>query len=198
MKKKCIVKIHFSTIIYLMLCFSLRWMKESLLLMSLLLIHECFHYNVAKWLNYEIEGMTLYPFGAILKLDDDKEHRPIEDFLVACAGAMSHLFFFIFKDVFLYFFKAHLYHYYLMFNTQILIFNILPIYPLDGYKMILALLKMRFDEKTCLTMMKYVSLFSLGLFILKYPHLIQLFLVKEQFYLWQYQKFEKSVKKRLF
>ena len=163
--KKYLPKIHMSTWLYLGLCFYCRWYKESLLLMAIILFHEYCHVLVSFWYGYEIEEITLYPFGAFLKMKDDGSHEIHEDLKVALAGCVGHLFLLGISPLFKQIFGWHLYRYYLQFNLQILCFNLLPIDPMDGSKILQCLLSYFLDYLLCIKINLYISLLAYLVFL---------------------------------
>lgn len=162
--KKYMPKFPFYTIVYILICFYFHWYKETILLFAIILFHEYAHVIVAKCLNYEIEGVIVYPFGAMAQIKDYGYHRNIEDLWVAMSGLCSHLFLLTITRVFAHFFGTHLTNLYIQFNYQILCFNLLPIYPMDGLKIIQCLLSYFIDYLKTLqisVVCSYVGIFLL-------------------------------------
>jgi len=193
--KNCMLKIHISTWIYLAICFYFRWYKESLLLFSIILIHEYSHFFVAKYFSYDIDEIVLYPIGAFLKIKDYGTHTILEDFLVAIAGACSHLFFIGISPVFKEWLGVHLYRYYLLFHQQILFFNLLPIYPMDGSKIIFCFFRCHLSYLNSLQMTLYTS-FVAYILMFSFEDLIVSVFLGYQLYLFS-QNYEEEYLKYL-
>lgn len=90
---------------------------------------------VALLLNIDIEEITLLPFGAIAKYKGNI--NLIQEFLIAIAGPIASLFFAVIYNNDIYF-KV---------NLLIVFLNILPIYPLDGGRILKVLLIKIFKAK---------------------------------------------------
>ncbi len=183
-----LIKIHYTTFIYILLCFYLQWYKETLLLFSLIMIHETSHMFIAYLLHYEIEGMIIYPFGAFLKINNYGCQTIIKDLMVAIAGICSHLFLLMVTPLFTHYFGHHMSHFYIQFNIMIMTFNLLPIYPLDGFKIGHCLLSYCFDLLKVYHIMQHISLFALGIVILcsfEYSSIIVYLFLFYQQYLYQ-------------
>lgn len=192
--KKYLPRFHITTVIYIGVCFYLKWYKEPLLLLGIIIFHEYSHLVVSAILGYDIEGITVYPFGAFLKINDYGYHEIWKDLWVASAGAFSHLLLYILANCFRDFFGEHLYYYFMVFNFQVLFFNLLPIYPMDGSKICICLLSYFLDYLVCLKMVLVISFISLIVLIyysLGIPYIfVYIFLLimqvefSQSFYLW--------------
>lgn len=114
---------------------------------SLILIHELGHYITAKVLKFKVDKIIIYPYGGITKLNDLINKNINHELLVALSGILVQLIYFyvIFilnnygyiRDYTMNLFKEY--------NRQIIIFNLLPIYPLDGAKIVNLLLSKVFN-----------------------------------------------------
>ena len=80
-----------------------------------------------KW---NINKIIILPFGGMIKYDELVNRKLIEEFLIAISGViMQYIFCIIFKNI------IH-YKYFSFINYLIIIFNLIPIYPLDGSKIL--------------------------------------------------------------
>lgn len=188
--KTFIPKFHLSTLFYLLLCFYLKWYKEPILLLGIILFHEYAHYLVAYLLGYDVEGIVVYPFGAFLRINDYGYKEIWKDLGVAIAGGCSHLLLFALGDYFRGFMGVHLYHYFLQFNWQVLLFNLLPIYPMDGAKILLCILSSFIDYLICLKMLLILSF--LGLVLLMIYCFDASYIVVYSFLIMQIYKFSQT------
>ena len=80
-----------------------------------------------KW---DINKIIILPFGGMIKYDELVNRPLIEEFLIAISGIIfQYIFFIIFKSIINY-------KYFSFINYFIIIFNLIPIYPLDGSKIL--------------------------------------------------------------
>ena len=104
---------------------------------SLLVIHEMGHALVGIILGYKLDKITFYPYGGITTFNLPLNIPLKEELMILLAGPIMQIIgYFILNP----FYDIKLYHY------TLLIFNLLPIYPLDGgriLKSILCLIKGR-------------------------------------------------------
>ena len=104
---------------------------------TLILIHEIGHLLMALFLDWKIEKIIILPFGGLTIFNNSLDKPLFEELLILITGP-------IFQIIFYYIWQSISYNELLvMYNWGILLFNVLPIYPLDGSK-ILNLLLLRF------------------------------------------------------
>lgn len=110
--------------------------KQFLVIFFLILIHEIGHSLMALLFHVRVEKIIIYPLGGISKFDMDLNISPYKELWILIMGPIfQFLGYYILILLFGSNYLFDLYHY------TILIFNLLPIYPLDGGK----LLKIFFD-----------------------------------------------------
>lgn len=144
------MKIHPFTYLYLLLAFiSGSSYYVAFLLFSIL--HEIGHYLVALYFSFEIEKIMILPFGAFLLLRDLGKHYVYEEIWMLFCGPFVNMICFI---LFIFFKEPLL----AKINIYILIFNLLPIYPLDGSKLLLLFLSYLIDYQKCMQIQIKVSL----------------------------------------
>lgn len=158
---KIISKIYIHPLTYLVILVSLctGLFRELVTFLFIIIIHELGHIIGALIYKWHIEKIVIMPFGGII-IFHEFINRPLkEEFIIMILGPLFQLInFIIFKDVTLYF------NYY---NYGLFIFNMLPIYPLDGYKLYSILLNKIIPFKLTLKIMLIISFIFLILFIRK-------------------------------
>jgi stage IV sporulation protein FB len=108
------------------------------LFLIIVLIHELGHAVAASYLSWRIKRISLLPFGGVAEMDEHG-NRPIkEEAIVILAGPLQHVWmmgltFLLFQISWV---PLELYQKFIEFNIMVLIFNLLPIWPLDGGKLI--------------------------------------------------------------
>lgn len=165
-KLKC--KFHFSFIIFaVLLCF----FKQFNLLISLILasiIHELGHFIVSEKLGYKLNSIVLMPYGASLNGSDiyvENKH----EILIAIAGPITSLIVAIVTVALWWIFPKliDITGIFTMVNLSIFAVNLLPIFPLDGGRILGAILKNKMPLDKALKITKSTGFFIIiCLFIL--------------------------------
>ncbi len=141
----------------------------SFLICTLVAIeHELGHYFASAKLGYKLNKITLMPYGAIIK-GETYSLKYIDECKIALAGPLINAFTaLIFVGA--WWFVPNLYPYtdLIVFSSLTLaIINLLPCYPLDGGRFLLATLSLFLNRKKAKLIVKILGiLFSLFLFII--------------------------------
>lgn len=144
-----IFKVHPLTYLFIIISFFTGNFKKIILFMSLIIFHEIGHLLTAKLFNWKIDKIYLYPLGGLTKFNE-KINKPFkEELLVTIMGPifqiiLANYLIKIDKDV-------------KLFNTLLLCYNLLPIIPLDGSKLISLLFQKITPYKTNLKLMINIS-----------------------------------------
>lgn len=137
-KSKKLIIFHNSYLL-LALCFILTGYYLNLIVFtSLILIHELGHFLTAKLLHFNIENIIIYPYGGLTKINDLINRDINEELLIATSGIITQFLFYI-LIYFLYtksYIREYTFNLYTLYNNKIIFFNLLPIIPLDGSKII--------------------------------------------------------------
>lgn len=154
------------------LIFHTDMLKTILFLCMMLSIHEGAHMLVAAYFHYPIESVTIYPFGVSAQVKYIGMGNVWQELLIVVAGPCMHLIFpWIFSLFEQFGFISISYMDYLcMLNTSILVFNLLPIYPLDGGRAMQSIYHLLFPY----TMAQRLTMLSsvLHLFLLFYYNIL--------------------------
>lgn len=135
---------------------------------SLILIHEMGHILVAKLFKYKINKVIIYPYGGITKVDTIINTKIEDDILLAVSGIIIQLLYFYVIYI-LYnvgFIREYIYNLFYMYNSSMLLFNILPIIPLDGSKVINLILSKYISFKLSNNLTVLISFFTLIIFLM--------------------------------
>lgn len=160
----------------LIIFFTLGFIFDLSLAFFWIIIHELTHYFVMLKLNIESEKFKLHVLGARLEIKDFEDLSSREKLIICSAGPILNcvaaiVFFCIYK----FFLKNEYIYSSYEINLVLFIFNLLPTYPLDGGKILGAILeeKMIFkDVNDVLIKISYsfgiafISLSILGILIL--------------------------------
>ncbi|HAT4123794.1 peptidase M50 [Clostridium perfringens] len=136
------MKIDKKIIIQLVTFFILGFKFNLALAFFWIIIHELAHYFVLFKLNIESEKFKLHILGARLEIKDYEDLSSREKLIVCFAGPILNgivaiIFFCIYKLIFK---SEYIYSTYEI-NLVLFIFNLLPTYPLDGGKILGAILE---------------------------------------------------------
>ncbi len=92
----------------------------------------------AKYYGWNIDKIYIYPYGGYSKFNEDINRPLKEEFMILLMGPVFQIiYYFIFKNIFISDFTV--------FHYSILLFNLLPIYPLDGGKLINIMFSCKFS-----------------------------------------------------
>ncbi|HLR62600.1 MAG TPA: site-2 protease family protein [Lentibacillus sp.] len=136
------IHIHPILLIFIIISFLTGTFFELIVILTIVLIHELGHFFAAKWFGWRIRGVMLWVFGGVMDTDEHGTRPFHEEVCVALAGPLQHgfvyLFLFMLSGIEL--LPAHIIETAYFYNTVILLFNLLPIWPLDGGKLVLLTL----------------------------------------------------------
>lgn len=190
------ISFHPTLFIFFAIAFFTGTFVQLLIVFTIVLIHELGHYVAASIVHWRVEKMVLWIFGGIL-YTDEHFNRPLrEEVFVTMFGPLQHIFLYgvIYALSFIPHVPPTLLEQALFFNTVILLFNLLPIYPLDGGKFLLYLFAYMFPFSFAYRFMLYVTFGVLVIFCLimyiTFPftlsiYLVCLFLFIENFFAWK-------------
>jgi len=161
------MKIDFSFYIAILLALFTRQIDVYITYLIAIVIHECGHLIMASFLKWEVEELRISAIGGFLTFKNDLSKPAAQTFLVALSGIIFNLI----LGVVLFALNGPASLIYTQF--AIAIFNLLPIAPLDGSKLMQSLLRGIFDYKIVLNIMKvaniiFLFVFTLGIIALRW------------------------------
>ena len=154
---KTIFKIHPFFYIFALICIITGYFKNFLVVTLIIIIHETGHIIASLLFNWKIDKVILFPFGGIT-IFNEYVNRPIkEEFFIAILGPLFQSILFIIDNNLI-----------RMYNLYLLLFNLLPIIPLDGSKILNLLLNKIFSFKLSHKLSIIVSFITIILLMFKY------------------------------
>ena len=136
------IEFHYTYIIIALGFILTGYFHNLLVFTSIILIHELGHSSIAKLNKLNVEKIIIYPYGGLVKMNNLINTNINKELSVAIAGISFQTIFFIII-VFLHsngFIRDYIFNLFTMYNKNIFIFNLLPIHPLDGSKILNLLL----------------------------------------------------------
>jgi len=138
-------KINNYTYIFFLLCALCGYIKNICIIFIICLIHEFGHIFFIKLFKYRVISIEILPFGGFTTIDKRINSNINKDIIVAFGGIL----FQIFLICIIFLFKGYLnvitYNLFIKYNLILIIFNMLPIIPLDGNNIIHLLLEKLFS-----------------------------------------------------
>lgn len=163
--------IHPITFLYFFIALYAGYFKNYLIIFLIVIAHEMCHLLMAYFFDFKLGKMTLFPFGAFLEIKYFGQYHVVKELLVSIMGPLSHIIIY----AFLLWIKPYVslvsFNYACYFNKLMFLFNILPIYPLDGNKVITILLAYILPYKLTLYLGGIISLFCWVYLVVFYFHI---------------------------
>ncbi|MBP2240577.1 stage IV sporulation protein FB [Cytobacillus eiseniae] len=111
---------------------------ELSLLLFIIFIHELGHAGAASFFSWRIKRIALLPFGGVAEMEEHGNRPLKEELIVILSGPLQHLWMMGLAYILFQFsiIPEDLFQLFIQFNLMVLLFNLLPIWPLDGGKLI--------------------------------------------------------------
>lgn len=160
-------RIDLKIIFLLCLFFLTRQINIYLCMMFFALLHECAHILLGSLLGFKITQIELIPLGfstqMIANVEDYNKKIgrsnlvELKKVFVVLAGPMLNLILIIVMCMIKKFMEIDIFYIYIYSNFILFLFNILPIYPLDGGRILKSVLKINFGLKKSEKITKIVT-----------------------------------------
>lgn len=123
--------------------------------MILITIHELGHFLTALFFKFDIDKIYFYPYGGISKFNLRLNVALWQEFVVLIMGPLFQL-----GACYLLLRIPYFFHYQDLIysiNSSILVFNFLPVYPLDGGKLLNILFNYKFNFRVSFDLVIFIS-----------------------------------------
>jgi stage IV sporulation protein FB len=160
------IRFHPLFIIILMTSVITGHFLELLTLFAIVFVHEMGHFIAAKGFGWRVREVRFLPFGGVAVVDDQGNIPASEDIAVALAGPLQNFLLAAFALVMEWtrIWSAEWVHYFIQSNLLIGLFNLLPVLPLDGGKIMQSVMSLWLPYHKAILITAWVS-FILGAFI---------------------------------
>ena len=134
---------------------------------SIIFIHELGHIFIAKLFKVKINKIIFYPYGGITKLDYLININLYKELLISFGGFIfqliySFIVYYLYKVGFI---REYVYLLFYKYTCSIFIFNMLPIIPLDGFKILNTIINYIFNYNLSNYISVVISFISIILFL---------------------------------
>ena len=142
--------------------------------MLLILVHESGHILIAMVFKWNIDKIIILPFGGLTKFNEIINRPLIEEFLIAIAGMSIQMIFYLLL-------KQQIdYKYFSAINYFIILFNLIPIYPLDGSKILNIFFNIITNYKNSILLtaiVSYICIIGLSVIFFRINKLVTLIII---------------------
>lgn len=159
-----VYRFHPLFVIMMALSVVMGYYIELLTLFGIVVIHELGHVVAAQYYGWEVSEVQLLPFGGVAIIDEQGSVTAWEEIVVALAGPLQNALMIILallmKSTALW--SDGWVDYFVQANMWIALFNLIPILPLDGGRVLQALLSYRISYYYTLKLTIWMSLLMSG------------------------------------
>lgn len=175
-----IFSIHPLFFLFSIFAFYFGFITELILFIAIVICHELGHAYAARYFGWRVRKIELFPFGGAVQVDESGNRPWREEMIVTLAGPAVNLLlagvtFMLYQlDVWTNPYSLTFIEY----NLILFLFNLIPITPLDGGKLLQLLLALKLPYRKSLDLSYYISLGCLLVYF------ICLTLAPPYFYMW--------------
>ncbi len=153
------IQLHPIFLIFAFVLIYFGWTQIFLTYLIVLFLHEYSHYFVAKKLGYKLNKILFMPYGVSLNgsaVNMSRQH----EFWIALAGPLCNIILAIVSICLWWCFPATYFYTenFVMSNLSLGLFNLLPFFPMDGGRLLVATISGRVSKLKVLRAMKIVSI----------------------------------------
>ena len=157
------IYIHFTTVIFLIICVITRQTKLLLISYFTAFLHESAHCISAILIGIEPEYIAFFPFGVNLRIKSSMIYSISDEIILYMSGPLLNAILALFSQIFL--IKYNIGRIFFWNNMGIFLFNLLPILPLDGAMVLKRILADKVGEWHAKKILKAFSAFLIVVLI---------------------------------
>ena len=165
---KNIFKINIFTYLFFLLSILSGYYKDIIIIYFILIIHELGHYTIMKLYKINVYSITLYPYGGMIKSNMLINTNSKKTLIISLGGIIFQIILIIILTLLnnLNIINNNLFKLFIDNNIYIIMFNLIPIYPLDGFKIINSILELIFNYKKSIQLTFFINIISLIIFFI--------------------------------
>ena len=161
------IEFHYTYILIAISFILTGYFSNLLIWTSIIVFHELGHYIIAKIVKLNPIKIIIYPFGGITKMDNLVNTNPNKELFVAISGIIFQTIYYmtiivLYKNSII---REYIFDIFSKYYYNILIFNILPIHPLDGSKILTLMLSKLLPYKIAMKLNVLISILT-GIIVL--------------------------------
>lgn len=132
------IHLHPVLFVFIIISFLTGTFVDLMTILAIVLFHEIGHFTAAKLFAWRVRGIMLWIFGGVMETDENGTRPFHEEILVTLAGPIQHVFLYglIYIISGTQTLSPSIIDIAYFYNTVILLFNLMPIWPLDGGKIV--------------------------------------------------------------
>ena len=162
------IKIDYSTYLLILIGLLAGYIKNILVILIIVIVHELGHVFFFYLYKIEIDKIIIYPYGGVSRVNKKIHERIYKDILISLGGIIFQGLLII-GVIFLYkggFIVKSTYNMFIIYNKSVILFNLIPLIPLDGSKLLLSICSKYLSYRISYIMMIVISSISLICFII--------------------------------
>ena len=161
--KHTLIKINPLTIIIVFLSLIFGRFNYIFIHYIIALFHEICHVLTAKIFKIKVNSISFLPFGFYAKMDELEKEKPMRQLLVIIMGPLSFFPVWLILNILRFNFILSSYRYDFAFTSAltVMLFILIPLYPLDGARAIEIIVAIKLDEYKTRIIRVIISIISL-------------------------------------
>ena len=160
------LKINYLTYFFFLLALLAGYFKNLSVIYTIVIIHELGHIFFIKIFKYKLIKIEIFPFGGFTTIHKSLNSSITKEIIIAFGGIFFQLLSLVIFSCFVKVKTSYISRLFINYNLILLIFNLLPINPLDGYIILKTNLEKFFSYQKAFYFSQLVSFISLIFFLL--------------------------------
>ena len=156
------IKFNITTWFVLIVSFLCGYINYSLIILMIILCHELGHVITIKLFHFKINKIEIFPFGGVISIEKDLNTPVYKELFIAISGIIMQCILFLIMPNIL---SVYNYEIFKKYNLAIMLFNLLPIIPLDGSIILNAFLNKFVPFKKSLLLSSVFSMIMIAFYI---------------------------------